>query len=81
MYDTNRPNGVGHSLYTQYAWPRAVGMLLVNSPSETATHRLQAVTSTRPHRMVMEAPLVRPLLRSCANVEYVPVFGCQCLVA
>lgn len=47
-------------------------MLLVNSPSESATQRLQAVTSTKPQRIVIGPPLVRPLLRSCAKVEYVP---------
>jgi hypothetical protein len=71
-YDTNRPVGVCHSLYTQYACPSAAGMLLVNSPSDTATQRLHAVTRTRPQRMVMGPPLLSPLLRSCAKVEYVP---------
>lgn len=72
IYDVNRPSGVGHNRYTQYACPSAVGMLLASSPSDSATQRLQAVTKHRPQRIVTAPPLVRPLLRPCANVEYVP---------
>ncbi len=47
-------------------------MLLTSSPSETATQILQKVTRHRPQRIATGPPVVKPLARSCANVDHVP---------
>lgn len=47
-------------------------MALQSSPSETATQMLQMKTRTRPQRMAMGPPDVRPDARPCAKVDHVP---------